>query len=96
MVCLTRRHVTEYSYKMDKAEKLLEEARDNPGGLSFTDFEHLMELKGWVFKRQRGSHRLWRSPAGQTLPVQPRGNKAKDYQVRQFLKQLDAESGGKK
>jgi hypothetical protein len=81
---------------MDQAEKLLKEARNNPGGLSFADFQHLMELKGWTFKCQRSSHRLWRSPAGHLLPVQPRGNKAKDYQVRQFLKQLDAETGGKK
>ncbi len=51
-----------------------------------------MDLKGWRFKRQKGSHRLWASPGGLLLPVQPRGNRAKDYQVRQFLKQLDKDS----
>jgi len=74
-----------------RAGKLLEDARNNPGGISFKDFEQLMRLSGWRFKRQKGSHRLWASPRGQLLPVQPRGSKAKDYQVRQFLKQLDTE-----
>jgi len=78
---------------MDKGERLLEEARNNPDGMSFRDFQHLMDLKRWRLKRQRGSHRLWCSPSGHVLPVQPRGNKAKGYQVRQFLKQLDQESG---
>lgn len=77
---------------MNRTAKLLEEARNNPGGMSFKDFEHLMDLKGWRFKRQKGSHRLWASPAAYLLPVQPRGNKAKDYQVRLFLKQLEKES----
>jgi hypothetical protein len=31
---------------MDATEKLLEEARTNPSGLPFKDFERLMELKG--------------------------------------------------
>jgi predicted RNA binding protein YcfA (HicA-like mRNA interferase family) len=77
---------------VDKGEKLLEKARASPGGMSFREFEHLMDLKGWKCRRQSGSHRLWCSPAGYRLPVQPRGNKAKDYQVRQFLKRLDHES----
>jgi len=76
---------------VDRAGRLLEEARRNPGGMSFKDFEHLMDLMGWRFKRQKGSHRLWYSPTGHRLPIQPRGNKAKDYQVQQFLKQLDIE-----
>jgi predicted RNA binding protein YcfA (HicA-like mRNA interferase family) len=87
--------VTAYSYKVDRVGRLLEEARNNPGGMSFKNFEHLMNLKGWKYRRQKGSHRLWYSPAGFRLPVQPRGNKAKAYQVRQFLKQLDHESGAK-
>ena len=78
---------------MDRAAKLLEEARSNPVGMRFKDFEHLMDLSGWRFQGQKGSHRLWLSPGGCRLPVQPRGNKAKAYQVRQFLKQLDHESG---
>jgi predicted RNA binding protein YcfA (HicA-like mRNA interferase family) len=84
--------VTAYSYIVVRAEKLLKEARNNPAGMSFKDFEKLMDLKGWRFARQKGSHRLWISPSGGRLPVQPRGNKAKEYQIRQFLKQFDAET----
>ncbi|MGL4879784.1 MAG: type II toxin-antitoxin system HicA family toxin [Waterburya sp.] len=40
-----------------------------------------------MFERQRGSHRLWSSPNGQSLPIQPRKDgKAKVYQVQQFIK----------
>ena len=38
-----------------------------------------------------GSHRIWRSLTGHMLPIQPRGKSAKDYQVRQFVKQYDKE-----
>ncbi|MGA2410067.1 MAG: type II toxin-antitoxin system HicA family toxin [Candidatus Binataceae bacterium] len=72
-------------------ENLLERARTNPAGLSFSDFEKLLKEKGWLFKRQKGSHRLWYSPAGFRLPIQGRGNNAKTYQVRQFLAQYDRE-----
>jgi predicted RNA binding protein YcfA (HicA-like mRNA interferase family) len=73
-------------------EKLLAAARNNPRGLSFADFEALLRAAGWVFRRQSGSHRLWYSPKGFRLPIQKEGNKAKAYQVRQFLARLEAES----
>ena len=74
-----------YSYNMGRKEKLLTKALQNPKGLSFSDFETLLSLCGWVFKRQKGSHRFWYSPQGYRLSIQPKGNKAKDYQVKQFL-----------
>ena len=63
--------------------------------MSFKDLEKLMDLKGWRFDRQKGSHRLWYSPTGHRLPIQPNRNKAKAYQVKQFLKQYDKESRSK-
>ena len=48
-----------------------------------------MRLCGWTFSRQAGSHRIWRSPNGYRHSVQPDGNKAKRYQVSQFLKRFD-------
>jgi predicted RNA binding protein YcfA (HicA-like mRNA interferase family) len=72
-------------------DDLLKHARSNPGSLPFRDFEKLMESKGWTFKRQRGSHRLWYSPTGHRLPIQPKGRHAKAYQVKQFLAQYDKE-----
>ena len=53
-----------------------------------------MESKGWTFKRQRGSHRLWYSPTGHRLSIQEgRDGKAKGYQVEQFITQLESENG---
>ena len=75
-----------------RAEKLLVKAIGNPAGLSFNEFEALMRSKGWMFKRQRGSHRVWASPMGYLLPIQRMGKHAKHYQVRQFLARLESEN----
>jgi predicted RNA binding protein YcfA (HicA-like mRNA interferase family) len=74
-----------------RAEALLAAVRKNPGGLSFNQFEALLEACGWQFRRQKGSHRLWYSPAGHRLPIQKGGKHAKAYQVRQFISQYEKE-----
>jgi predicted RNA binding protein YcfA (HicA-like mRNA interferase family) len=72
---------------MTKREKLWKKARENPQNLTFDEFETLLRQTGWIFSRQKGSHRLWCSPNGQSLPIQPRKDgKAKVYQVQQFIK----------
>lgn len=71
---------------MARRDKLLDKARRNPDGLRFGDFETLMQSCDWTLDRQRGSHRIWKSPKGARLPVQEgKTGKAKGYQVRQFL-----------
>jgi predicted RNA binding protein YcfA (HicA-like mRNA interferase family) len=71
---------------MTKRDKLWQKANQSPQNLSFDEFETLMRQSNWTMERQRGSHRLWVSPQGQTLPIQPRKDgKAKPYQVQQFL-----------
>jgi predicted RNA binding protein YcfA (HicA-like mRNA interferase family) len=77
---------------MTKHEKLMDKTRNNPGGLLFADFETLLEQSGWVFKRQTGSHRFWKAPGGELLPIQPKGSKAKEYQVKQALKILESKN----
>lgn len=79
---------------MDKLEKLLEAARNNPNGLSFKDFEALLRQARWIFDRQKGSHQIWYSPKNSLISIQPRGAKAKGYQVKQFLEVYDRESNG--
>ena len=79
---------------MDRLEKLLEAARNNPSGLSFRDFETLLKRAGWMFDRQKGSHRIWYSLKNSLLSIQSSGGKAKGYQVRQFLEVYDRESNG--
>jgi hypothetical protein len=70
---------------MTKQDKLLEQARNNPASLRFSDFEALLAGSGWILRRQRSSHRLWYSPQGYRLPIQDENGQAKPYQVRQFL-----------
>ena len=57
---------------MTKREKLWKKAKESPQNLTFDEFETLLKQFGWTLKRQRGSHRLWESPTGQLLPIQPR------------------------
>ena len=78
---------------MSKAEKLLEKAQRSPQSLKFTEFEALLIAFNWRLRRQTGSHRIWQSPKGYGLPVQPEKSMAKTYQVRQFLQKLKAEAG---
>ena len=71
---------------MGKKEKLLEKAKNNPQGLRFSEFENLLNLCGWVFDHQTGSHRIWYSPQKDRLSIQPtKNNQAKAYQIKQFL-----------
>jgi predicted RNA binding protein YcfA (HicA-like mRNA interferase family) len=53
---------------------------------TFDEFETLLTQNGWELSRQNESHRLWYSPKGQALPIQPRKDgKAKLYQIQQFF-----------
>ena len=54
--------------------------------VTFRDFESLLRSFGFEPVRQKGSHKSYKHVKAQRmLVVQPRGNDAKDYQVRQFL-----------
>jgi predicted RNA binding protein YcfA (HicA-like mRNA interferase family) len=78
---------------MNRRDKLLERALNNPKGLSFEDFQHLLRVSEWEFAHQRGSHQIWYSPCGYRLVIQEaRGGKAKGYQVEQFLTQFKMEN----
>jgi predicted RNA binding protein YcfA (HicA-like mRNA interferase family) len=80
---------------MGKTEKLLDKARRNPAGLSFTDFQTLLQRCRWQCERHSGSHAIFYSPKGARLPIQPRkSGKAKAYQVKQFLERYDDEQSG--
>jgi predicted RNA binding protein YcfA (HicA-like mRNA interferase family) len=72
---------------MPKCDKLLDQARSTPSNLRFTDLCALAECYGFVFARQRGSHRQYKRPGyPKTINFQPDKNgKAKDYQVKQLL-----------
>ncbi len=76
---------------MNRRNVLLNKARRNPNGLKFREFERLLRQCEWTQSRQRGSHRIWYSPNGHRLIIQPERSMAKGYQVRQFLKQYNQE-----
>ena len=76
---------------MVSQQKLLDKAIRNANGLRFNEFETLLKQSGWTFDRQRGSHRIWYSPQGVRLSIQPKGNRAKGYQVEQFLQHYEEE-----
>ena len=76
---------------MVSRQKLLDKAIRNSNGLRFSEFEALLKQCGWTFDRQRGSHRIWYSPLGMRISIQAKGNRAKGYQVEQFLKLYEEE-----
>ncbi|MFI5345320.1 MAG: type II toxin-antitoxin system HicA family toxin [Elusimicrobiota bacterium] len=73
-----------------KEAKLVELARTNPGGLRFSDLCRLAEAFGFVFQRQKGSHRLYAHEGlRQIMNFQNDRGTAKAYQVRQLLECVD-------
>ena len=72
---------------MSKKEKLLQHALNNAKGLSFEELQTLMTHCGWKKDHQTGSHQIWFSPSCHRISIQNKHGKAKDYQVKQFLKQ---------
>ena len=53
--------------------------------IKYADFQNLIVDLGFQFKRQEGSHRTYRHPFYRVnMNIQPDGNKAKGYQVRQL------------
>src|SRR5260363_274914 len=71
--------------EVDTSKYLLARAHQAPNNLTLDEFETLLKQCGWVFKRQKGSHRVWLSPSNRALPIQSDGGKAKSYQVKQAL-----------
>ena len=63
-------------------ETIMSGQSDN--NIEFRDFCNVIEACGFQLVRYNGSHRVYRNSEGLLLVVQPRGSKAKAYQVAQF------------
>ncbi len=75
---------------MPNCDKLLENARNSPANVRFTDLCHLAECYGFEYARAEGSHRMYKRPGWpKTMNFQDKGGKAKAYQVRQLLDAID-------
>ena len=72
---------------MTKREKLIEKARNNPGGLRFAEAKKLAEAAGYTLDRSSGSHFVYvKDGVERPLSLQEsKDGKAKAYQVKQIL-----------
>lgn len=77
---------------MSRHEKLYNKIKRNPGNVKWKDFYALCVHYFGEPVRRKGSHITFapRSWAGRgTLPVQPQGKQAKEYQVQQALRLIE-------
>ncbi|MBI5245103.1 MAG: type II toxin-antitoxin system HicA family toxin [Elusimicrobia bacterium] len=73
-----------------RPEKLLQKARSNPAGLRFVGLCRLAQALGFVFQRQKGSHRIFaHDGTRQIMNFQNGHGMAKAYQVKQLLDCVD-------
>jgi predicted RNA binding protein YcfA (HicA-like mRNA interferase family) len=75
---------------MARPAKVLERVIEGQGSISFRDLERLLLALGFRHDRTSGSHRIYIHPmVTRPLSVQPRGNDAKPYQVRQLRAMIE-------
>jgi predicted RNA binding protein YcfA (HicA-like mRNA interferase family) len=68
-----------------RSQKSLDQILQGRRTIPFRDFEALLSALGFALVRQRGSHRIYfHTRTGRPFPVQPDGQDAKHYQVRQL------------
>ena len=71
---------------MTQVEKLYAQLIANRNSMRFRDFRRILEAFGFTLDRINGSHHFFKHPAAsRALSIQPRGDKAKPYQIDQFL-----------
>lgn len=71
---------------MTQIEKLYAQLLANRTSMRFRDFRRILEAFGFTLDRINGSHHIFKHPAvSRALSIQPRGDKAKPYQIEQFL-----------
>ena len=71
---------------MSKASKTLADVLTgrSDANIPFSDICHLLERAGFTRRQSRGSHTIFhKAGADEILNLQPIGNKAKAYQVKQ-------------
>jgi predicted RNA binding protein YcfA (HicA-like mRNA interferase family) len=71
---------------MTRAAKLIHRIENERYRPKFAEFEWLVAAVGFELRSRKGSHRSYRHPTvPQIMTIQPKGNMAQDYQVRDFL-----------
>lgn len=71
---------------MTQIEKLYARLLANRASMPFRDFRRILEAFGFTLDRVSGSHHIFKhASVSRALSIQPRGDKAKPYQIDQFL-----------
>jgi predicted RNA binding protein YcfA (HicA-like mRNA interferase family) len=71
---------------MTQIEKLYARLVANRASIRFGDFLRILKAFGFTLDRINGSHHIFKhSAVSRALSIQPRGDKAKPYQLDQFL-----------
>ncbi|MFI4979797.1 MAG: type II toxin-antitoxin system HicA family toxin [Nevskiales bacterium] len=75
---------------MTKIEKLYTRLVADRAAMRFRDFERILKAFGFQLDRINGSHHIYKHAAvSRLLSIQPRGDKAKPYQIDQFLDMVE-------
>ncbi len=78
---------------MAKQDTTIEKVMSGRGRVKFRDFQRLLVKLGFHLDRIRGSHHIYTHPrVTRALSIQPVGNEAKPFQVRQ-LRDMISEFG---
>lgn len=77
---------------MSKRQKILARLLSGSKNITFLEFISLLDGYGFELDRIRGSHQIYTHPkVSELIAIQPRRDgKAKPYQLRQFLKLVEA------
>ena len=72
------------------SRRLLRKAMNSPKNLRFSEMRALVEAFGFRLVRVNGSHHIFEHPAvPELVNIQERDDKAKAYQIRQFLQLVE-------
>ena len=75
---------------MNQTSKLFAQLVNTRAAMRFADFERILKAFGFTLDRITGSHHIYRHPGvPRRLSIQPRGGKAKPYQIDQFLDMVE-------
>ena len=76
---------------MDKLEKLLNDIKNNPANVKFTDLCKVCEHYFGKARQSGSSHRIYKTPwqGDPRVNIQNSKGKAKAYQVKQVLKAIE-------
>ena len=73
-----------------KRTEIYQELRNNPKNVRYEKICRVVRLFGFIFARQKGSHRIYKKQGvKELLDFQNVQGKVKSYQVKQFLKVVE-------